>query len=342
MIDVGQWHCAIGVFMFSNRKPKCARKKPKTNTSQNKEDLTDLCGRLFVLAITFWAFNLEYQCIHYFTMDTNPNCLILAGDVESNPGPTVEEQIQHLQQSMQAAFDHTHAKLEQFSSTQQLTLRKVDAIQNTVTDMQQTMSTMQTRIKQVEDQQHTQQLDGIENAESISKLEERLAKVEADQEKKAREERKPNIILHDVPEQPGADDSNDSVISCVVDLFNQNVLTKVWNKSDLNSAFRMGRKDKNVGKTRPILISFCKFTDKMHIIKAREHLKTIQIGVSNDHTPFQRDELSNLKRQNKFGYYKQGKLCVVDSDNRAPNNNNNKSNPRDNNNVTPRHNNVPT
>ena len=334
MIDVGQWRCAIGVFMFASRKPKCVRTKTKTNTSQNKEDLTDLCGRLFVLSITFWIINIEYQCIHYFTMDTNPNCLILAGDVETNPGPTVEEQIQHLQQTMQAAFDHTH-------STQQLTLAKVADIQNTVTDMKQTMSSLQTRIKQIEDQQHTQQLDGIENAESISKLEERLAKVEADQEKKAREERKPNIILHDVPEQPGADDSNDSVISCVVDLFNQNVLTKVWNKSDLNSAFRMGRKDKNVGKTRPILISFCKFTDKMHIIKAREHLKTIQIGVSNDHTPFQRDELSNLKRQNKFGYYKQGKLCVVDSDNRAPHNNN-KANPRDNNNVTPRHNNVPT
>ena len=290
-----------------------------------------MCGRLFVIAISFWIMNIEYQCIHFMMADTNPDRLMLSGDVESHPGPvTIEQQILHLQQTMQSAFDSlsskidqnnlvTHAKLDE-------TTRQVNEIKTTVTDMKKSMTDMQTRVSDIEEQQHIQQLDGVENSERICTLSDRLDKVEDNIEQKAREERKPNVILHAVTEQPGDDDSNTSVIARTVILLNQHVPVKVWSNCDIRSAFRMGTKDNNVGKNRPILVSFNKFTDKLLTLKARDHLKTLHIGISNDLTPYQRDELSKLKEQNKFGYYKQGKLVVVDSDTRGRQNNNNNNN----------------
>ena len=88
----------------------------------------------------------------------------------------------------------------------------------------------------------------------------------------------------------------------------------------------MGTKDNNIGKNRPILLSFHRFADKLKVLKARDTLKLAHFGVSNDLTPFQRDELLKLKGQNKFGYYKQGKLVVTDDRNAQRQTNNDSSN----------------
>ena len=325
MIDVGQWRCAIGVFMFSNRKPKCG--KSKTKSTQNKEDLTDLCGQLFVLAIIFWAINLEYQCINYFSTNTNPNCLMLSGDVESNPGPTMEERVQEMQQSlathMQMSFQKLSEQIEEQHQriTRQLTEQSqritdthqhVMSIEHSVTYMKLTLTNMQTRIQTLEEDQRIQQLDGIENSEATASLGDRLEKVEHDMEQKAREERKPNVILHDVKEHLGDNDTNESITKHTVLFLNQHVPSKVWSHGDIKNCFRMGTRVNNIGKTRPILVSFNTFKDKLNVLKTKDYFKTINVGVSADLTPYQRDELRKLKSQNKFGFYKQGKLVVTE------------------------------
>ena len=321
MIDVGQWRCAIGVFMFSNRKPKCG--KSKTKSTQNKEDLTDLCGQLFVLAIIFWAINLEYQCINYFSTNTNPNCLMLSGDVESNPGPTMEEHVQSLATQMQMSFQKLSEQMEEQSQriTRQLTEQSqritdthqhVMSIEHSVTYMKLTLTNMQTRIQTLEEDQRIQQLDGIENSEATASLGDRLEKVEHDMEQKAREERKPNVILHDVKEHLGDNDTNESITKHTVLFLNQHVPSKVWSHGDIKNCFRMGTRVNNIGKTRPILVSFNTFKDKLNVLKTKDYFKTINVGVSADLTPYQRDELRKLKSQNKFGFYKQGKLVVTE------------------------------
>ena len=82
------------------------------------------------------------------------------------------------------------------------------SIDQTVADMKTSMSDMQSRMSELEEAQNIQNLDGIENNNSIATLEGRLEKVEKDLELKAREERKPNVILHDVKEQQGDDDTS--------------------------------------------------------------------------------------------------------------------------------------
>jgi len=321
MIDVGQWRCAIGVFMFSNRKPKCG--KSKTKSTQNKEDLTDLCGQLFVLAIIFWAINLEYQCINYFSTNTNPNCLMLSGDVESNPGPTMEEHVQSLATQMQMSFQKLSEQMEeqsqrvarQLAEQSQLVAdmhQHVMSIEHSVTYMKLTLANMQTRIQTLEEDQRIQQLDGIENSEATASLGDRLEKVEHDMEQKAREERKPNVILHDVKEHLGDNDTNESITKHTVSFLNQHVPSKVWSHGDIKNCFRMGTRANNIGKTRPILVSFNTFKDKLNVLKTKDYFKTINVGVSADLTPYQRDELRKLKSQNKFGFYKQGKLVVTE------------------------------
>ena len=324
MIDAEQWRCAIGVFYFSNRKPKCAKvKTTTTTTTQNKDYLSDLCGRLFVIAIALWTINLEYQCSNYFTTDTNPKCLMLSGDVESNPGPTIEEHFQQMQQQMQLSFQQLSKKNDinnqQLSAqlskqSQRITEihRHVMTIEHTVTDMKLNIAQMQTRIDTLEDEQKIQQLDGIHNSDAINSLGDRLDKVENEIEQKAREERKPNVIIHGVEEHLGDNDTRESITKHTVAFLNQHVPSKVWSDGDIKNCFRMGAREKNVGKRRPILVSLNQFTDKLTIMKAKEHLKTIKFGVTTDLTTFQRDELRRLKGQGKFGYYKQGKLVVTD------------------------------
>ena len=297
MIDVGQWRCAIGVFMFSSRKPKCDRTKTKTNTPQNKEDLTDLCGRLFVLAITFWAFNLEYQCIHYLTMDTNPNCLILAGDVESNPGPSVEDQLITL----------TKAVTDNFRDMK----LSMDGIKTSVDIMREDLKSVSLRLGEIEQKTDVLQLDMCETSIQLEKFHDRIAAIEESVEKQEVYSRRENVILHGLPTQPN--ETYETMCTRITTLLNDVDSTKDWKDEDILRSHRL--RTQATG-DKPVIVRFQQFTKKLRALKLRPALKQRLIGIANDKTQQQRNELSKLKANNQTGYFKNGKL-VINTDRNA-------------------------
>ena len=65
-----------------------------------------------------------------------------------------------------------------------------------------------------------------------------------------------------------------------------------------------------MGSLPPVIVRFVQFMDKLSVLKAREQLKRVDVGVSNDLTVSQRNELAKLRENGQRGYYKNGSLHV--------------------------------
>ena len=81
----------------------------------------------------------------------------------------------------------------------------------------------------------------------------------------------------------------------VTDIFNQSVKCKKWYNEDIQRVHRLGRPVNN--KPRPIIVRFLLFEDKLMVLKSRADLKIINLGMSNDLTVKQRQELKKPKRK---------------------------------------------
>ena len=71
---------------------------------------------------------------------------------------------------------------------------------------------------------------------------------------------------------------------------------------------RLGRPVNN--KPRQILVRFLQFEDRLSVLKSRADLKIINLGVSNDLTIRQKQELKKLRDSGTRGYYKNGRLVM--------------------------------
>ena len=100
-------------------------------------------------------------------------------------------------------------------------------------------------------------------------------------------------------------------------LLNNNVKSKTLHEDDIVRAHRL-RKPKDVftfspmqTKLRPIIVQLHQFQDKLSILKACASLKPLSIGVSEDLTQRQREQLKQVP-DDKHGYFRSGKLIIFD------------------------------
>ena len=118
MIGLEQWRCAIGLFMFKSMKAKPDSKNKNNNNNnfgRSYDDLSDLCGRLFIMSITFWLFHFTHQGIAFVLSSSNCfnfDLLLQSGDVESHPGPgSMEEMIERLGEKIMRDNEKNNEKI---------------------------------------------------------------------------------------------------------------------------------------------------------------------------------------------------------------------------------------
>ena len=293
MIGTVEWRCVIGLFV--HRKPK-QKNQSKQKEASTKQDLSDLCGRLFVLALTFWLFNFELKVL-CSVMDPQWNSLILAGDVESNPGPSVEDQLITL----------TKAVTDNFRDMK----LSMDGIKTSVDIMREDLKSVSLRLGEIEQKTDVLQLDMCETSIQLEKFHDRIAAIEESVEKQEVYSRRENVILHGLPTQPN--ETYDSMCTRITTLLNDVDSTKDWKDEDILRSHRL--RTQATG-DKPVIVRFQQFTKKLRALKLRPALKQRLIGIANDKTQQQRNELSKLKANNQTGYFKNGKL-VINTDRNA-------------------------
>ena len=313
MIGLEQWRCAIGLFMFKSMKAKPDSKNKNNNNNnfgRSYDDLSDLCGRLFIMSITFWLFHFSHQGIAFVLSSSNCfdfDLLLQSGDVESHPGPgSMEEMIERLGEKIMRDNEKNNEKIMSAINKVESNL---ESLKKSVDSLNQDVLTVKNRVKEIEGEQDVQRLDIIECGETMAKLDERILKLEEATEKQAQYSRRENVILHGVAEQQSND--YDSVRKHVTQILNNNVKVKTWQETDIQRAHRLG--NDSAKKPRPIIVRLKQFHDKLHILKARDEFKKCAIKVANDLTPHQRSELSRLRDKNQKGYYKKGVLHIVEN-----------------------------
>ena len=138
--------------------------------------------------------------------------------------------------------------------------------------------------------------------ESIQFLSERINFLERRNEYQERYSRKENIILKGVP---GPD--NDSMKQRVVNILNSADVSRGWKNEQIQRAHRLRSNGSKLGH---IIVRFVHFEDKLKALKLREKLGEKNVGVTNDLTQNQRNQLSDLRKENKRGYFLRNRLIV--------------------------------
>lgn len=309
MVGIDQWRSAIGLFMFSSRKKKKCTKTKNQPSSGKHDDWSDTCGRLFVLALTFWCFHLTQQCISQVMASNcfNFDLLIQCMDIESNPGPDNQEfNLEALGNTLMSAINEVKNSVNVVQETQMEMKLKLESISDSVDMLKKDLSSTNTRVKDIEEEQHIHRLDIEALCETLAKIDTRVGTLEEEAEKQAQYSRRENVILHGVAEEQNED--YQKVRQKVTNIFNNNVKTKKWQESDILRSHRLGKPVLN--KIRPIIVRFVQFHDKLEVLKARDDLKKVGVGVAGDLTKKQRTELARLRLNKQKGYYKNGVLHI--------------------------------
>ena len=210
--------------------------------------------------------------------------ILACGDVEQHPGPDLNEimkELKEMRRSMDSQFDSLKQDINNIKADLLLTnesVRKVKA-----------------------------DLDGVydELYMDLAKTKSRLASLESKMEKQERYSRRDNLILYDVSEEKN--ESQTTTTDKVKNLLNQHVSGKNWSDSDFTRLHRL--KTRSSG-NQPIIIRLARSADKFKILNSRSILKQKGIGVGNDLTLAQREELKSLRAEGKRGYFKNGRLLV--------------------------------
>ena len=265
MISIQQWRAVIGGFC-----PR--RRKTKSTYGIVIKGQTTRQGLKIILALSL--------------------CIILAGDVETNPGPTIDDVLSELRE-FRLAIDKNFESLRSEIST----------LKTDMNSVRQHLDSVNEKIVQT-----TQDIDQFydeyfENMKSIRVHVERLEKKVESQERYSRRD---NLLFHNIPSD--RDETNEQTKQKLLKILNDKVNSKVWSaESDFVRVHRL--KTKSSGK-QPVIARFVTTDDKFRVLKERAKLKDIGVGVSTDLTPAQREELNFLKSEGKKGYYKNGRLIV--------------------------------
>eukprot|EP00745_Piridium_sociabile_P011719 TRINITY_DN18370_c0_g1_i11.p5 TRINITY_DN18370_c0_g1~~TRINITY_DN18370_c0_g1_i11.p5 ORF type:complete len:131 (+),score=14.72 TRINITY_DN18370_c0_g1_i11:467-859(+) len=101
----------------------------------------------------------------------------------------------------------------------------------------------------------------------------------------------------------------------IVGVLNDHALSPCWRLEDISRSFRIGRPRPRRSDPRPILIQFCRWTDKMAVLgdrELRESLRQSGIRVASDLTSSQQDMIEFHRGLGKVAYIHNGKLHVRD------------------------------
>ena len=341
MDTLNQWRCAIGTF----RHPRAAVLLSRARKPCCVYQYYTFHARLLVMSLTLWGLYIEHSvltsCDPVSVTYTNVvvtdcslsvnsyitsvcagadhdmtavsfyyNNLILAGDIEANPGPFSDEDMKIFSELMKAQIQPVTSQLEEIKAQSS---HQFDVVQTQ-------MSSLSREVQHIKDATNStsQRVDRIEAEQTASKSEidvltDKIAKLEIENEKQQQYSRRENVVFHGVNTLPGETSSN--MRSCIVSFLNHFMPSRRWSEADIQRAHRLPANSQpqsnGASRPNPIIVRLHQFNDKLAILKSRNSFKQSGVGVSGDLTINQREKLKNLP-EGKRGYFKNGKLVVVD------------------------------
>ena len=358
MIEVQQWRATIGRFCHPPSS-KC-RYTGVDEQHQQAHPLSDLCVRLFITAVLLWGSYLQHTttktitpthinnfthfCLHetyqylsyadswhlnlHFmvnsgtvTMNPSVNTLILAGDIESNPGPTLSQELQQvvdsINQNMNTKFDDMNRKIDVMGQSLAEVKTDVAKLNEKVSelerDMTDGMKDVNDRMAIIECGQESIVQDQVTTDETLASMADQIHKLEDELDRQEQYSRRENLLFHNIPLSDN--ESYTTMSKNIISMLNDYVPVKRWHESDIVRAHRNGRSTSD--KPAPVIVRFSHFMDKLDILKARKDLHDQGIGVSNDLTKMQRQAIYNVKTESKGlkrAFYRKGQLVIVDND----------------------------
>ena len=356
MIEVQQWRATIGRFCHPSS-AKCSADKQQQHQAH---PLNDLCVRLFVTAVLLWGVYLQHTttknitpthiniathiCLHeihqylsyadlsfpmHFVLNSGTsiamepyvNTLMLANDVESNPGPTLSPDLQQvvdaINSNIDAKFDEMQKKIDMMG--QSLTEVKTDVakINEKVRELERNVSDelkdVSDRMTIIECGQENIVQDVLNTDETMASMADHIHKLEDEIDRQEQYSRRENLLFHNIP--PSDNENYSTMSKKIISILNNHVPVKRWKEDDIVRAHRNGKSTKD--KPAPVIVRFSHFMDKLDILKARKSLGDHGIGVSNDLTKAQRQAIYNVKTESngsKRAFYRKGQLVIVDAD----------------------------
>ena len=101
----------------------------------------------------------------------------------------------------------------------------------------------------------------------------------------------------------------------IIDILNKFSSSKTWHDEDIERAHRIGDSRRRSSQPRPLIVRFHRWSDKMIILNdssLRDRLRREGIKVSADLTTRQREEIQYHRSNGKIAYFKNGRLRVED------------------------------
>ena len=218
--------------------------------------------------------------------------LLLASDIETNPGPLEREDL--------LAFGDT-----MMEKIEAMLTRESQNIRRDLAELSTKVSRVEMEIQEIRDSVQAQAED-IENLESCHyELENKVKELSEKVEEQERRGRRDNVLLFGVPEAEDNTGARENCEEKFVQVAND-VLPEHLHVNDLTRAHRVGKRQP--GRTRPLIACLRRTSDKIAILQKRRELKAKGIGVSSDLTVKQREEIRRAQEEGYFAFFRGGVL----------------------------------
>jgi len=222
--------------------------------------------------------------------------LLLGGDIEVNPGPGENE---NLDAALEKFGENMMNKFAEMMSSE---MRKVHEELSTVS---QRLSGVERDLadfrKKIEAQENYMDKVSEEQKEIVSSLKELNDRIEQQEIHSRRD----NVLLYGVPELEWGSESHEKSEETFVEVVNQ-VLSAPLQVTDVVRAHRVGKRA--AGKVRPLIARMVRSADKVALLQKRKELKDKGVGVSGDLTERQREDLRRAREDGYFAYFRGGVL----------------------------------
>ena len=214
--------------------------------------------------------------------------IVLCGDVEVNPGPSIEEVLK---------------ELRDFKTT---TDDRLNTIKSDVSNLKTDLSNVKRDLDRTRKQTIADNDNIYDECQGqLWSVGSRIERLERKVEDHERYSRRDNLLFHDIPKEDG--ETPEQTKAKLLTVLNENVDGKEWSTD--NHFVRVHRL-KTKSQNPPIIARFIKSDDKFRVLTAKQQLKDKGVGVSTDLTFNQREELRRCKLEGKDAYFKNGRLIV--------------------------------
>ncbi|CAN8029883.1 unnamed protein product, partial [Ixodes persulcatus] len=195
--------------------------------------------------------------------------LLLSGDVELNPGPTVDEQLAQIIESQKE-------NSKELKSIQGKLDSHISETDKRLTSIEEKLESFSRTVERVDDCEH-----------AVNNLNHQVATLMSKIDDLENRSRRNNLIVYGVNERE-TETPNSLREFVLTGIFEEKLGVKV---SSLERIHRLGKKTPN--KTRPVILRLFDFNEKMELLRNAKKFKETKISVSEDFSL----KVQNIRKQ---------------------------------------------